>query len=408
MVFKCQEDSFLQEFTSEVISCCPAKFETLVDGKKVKQEGYEIICKDTIIFPEGGGQPFDQGYLNDKWVHQVIRKGDQALHYTTEPLNPGDVVKQKIVWQRRFDHMQQHSGQHLISAIFERDFNFKTLSWWLGEEVTHIEFDTPMITEDQIAEVEETVNGLIRNCTNVSVQVFNETATDEEIKQARSRGLPDDHVGDIRIITIDGIESNMCCGTHVTNLSQLQSIKLLHCEKSKRKNQCLLYFLCGNRILKRLDKSIGRERKLTAILNSGPQQHVELVDKLLKSSKGSTKNLQNVLKDLAALEADKLKSSVPMPKYFCMHRKEAEPDFMNTFIKEFGSTETFLVLSTGEEKGAGNILLYGNEKDIEELGKSICELLNGKGAGKGNRFQAKVANLGNRNKVEELLKKYFN
>lgn len=81
-----------------------------------------------------------------------------------------------------------------------------------------------------------------------------------------SRGLPADHVGDIRIIKIDGVDSNMCCGTHVSNLSQLQIIKLLHSEKSKRKNKTLLHFLVGNRVIRKLDIMLKREQKLTTVL----------------------------------------------------------------------------------------------------------------------------------------------
>lgn len=85
--------------------------------------------------------------------------------------------------------------------------------------------------------------------------------------QARStRGLPSDHKGDIRVINIENVDTNMCCGTHVTNLSQLQIIKLLHVEKSKRKDKTLLYFLVGDRVLSRLHSCIDREQKLTALL----------------------------------------------------------------------------------------------------------------------------------------------
>lgn len=82
----------------------------------------------------------------------------------------------------------------------------------------------------------------------------------------RARGLPKDHVGDVRVITIDGIESNMCCGTHVTSLSQLQVIKLLNVEKSKRKNKVLLYFIVGDRVLRRLASCVQREERLTTLL----------------------------------------------------------------------------------------------------------------------------------------------
>ncbi|KAJ8973983.1 hypothetical protein NQ317_017358 [Molorchus minor] len=184
------------------------------------------------------------------------------------------------------------------------------------------------------------------------------------------RGLPADHKGDIRVINIEDVESNMCCGTHVKNLSQLQVIKLLHTEKSKRKDKTLLYFLVGNRVINKLNTCIDHEQKLTVLLKNNPSQHVDLVDKLQKNVRTVTKNLQTVLKDLAILEVSKLKNIEPQPKYYFLHRKEAEADFMNLFIKEMGTTDIFLFLSTGDENTTGNIVLYGEEKAIASLGNN--------------------------------------
>lgn len=178
----------------------------------------------------------------------------------------------------------------------------------------------------------------------------------------------------------------MCCGTHVSNLSQLQVIKFLHSEKSKRKNKTLLHFLVGNRVIRKLDTMLKREQQLTTLLkcvnisfvlcnclifnifSNSPAEHVGLVDKQLKNLKVANKNLQNVLKELAVFEANKLKSSTPLPKYYVLHKKEAEADFMNIFIKEFGSTDVLLFLSVGDEKGTGNIVIYGPEKVVSDLG----------------------------------------
>jgi misacylated tRNA(Ala) deacylase len=139
MVFKCQEDSFLREFTSKVVSCEKSVFSYNLNGKNIETNGYEVILENTIIFPEGGGQPSDHGYLNDQPVYQVIRRGDKAVHYVEQPLNIGEEVKEVIDWKRRLDHMQQHSGQHLITAIVDREFKYPTMSWYLGEDVAYIE-----------------------------------------------------------------------------------------------------------------------------------------------------------------------------------------------------------------------------------------------------------------------------
>ena len=127
MVFKCQEDSFLKEFTTNV-----SKIEKC-------DKGYNVILEDTILFPEGGGQSTDWGYLNERLVKNVSRRGAEALHFVEAeendaPFNVGDEVRQKVDWERRWDHMQQHSGQHLITAIFDKELGYGTKSWWLGSE----------------------------------------------------------------------------------------------------------------------------------------------------------------------------------------------------------------------------------------------------------------------------------
>ncbi|KAK9880837.1 hypothetical protein WA026_013163 [Henosepilachna vigintioctopunctata] len=406
MVFKCQENSFLKEYTSKVLSCECTTINTIIKGKKTTLEGYEVILENTILFPEGGGQPSDTGYLNDSRVYHVSRKEDIAVHYVDKPLIVGENVKQVIDWPRREDHMQQHSGQHLLSAILEREYNMQTVSWWLGEDVSYVELDTTSLNNHLIGEIEEKANALIREGRKVTVTVYDENISANELSDARStRGLPADHKGDIRVINIDGVDSNMCCGTHVTNLCQLQAIKLLSYERSKRKDKTLLYFLCGQRVLKKLENCLEKEQKLTTLLKNNPSQHAELVDKLQKNCKILSKNLQVVLKDLAVKEAEKLKGINPIPKYYCLHRKEADPDFMRVFIEEFNRNDILLFLSTGDENG--NFVLYGPEKDVQKLSPEICNVLNGKGAGKGNKFQAKVTNMRCRPEAEKLIIQYY-
>lgn len=406
MVFKCQSDSFLKEFTSKVVSCNEGKLVTVVDGKEQTLNGYEVILDDTILFPEGGGQPADHGVINDSKVLHVKRVADKAIHFVDKPLKVGDEAKQNVNWVRRFDHMQQHSGQHLLSAIIERDYGFDTVSWYLGEHVSYIELDTPSFDSKQIESTENKVNELIQLALKVTVEVYQSV---EEIKDKNVDigGLPDDHVGDIRVVKIDGIDNNKCCGTHVTNISQLQVIKLLGTEKSKRKNKVLLHFLVGDRVIKRLDTCLNRESQLTVLLKNNAVEHVNLVDKLLKNVKILTKDLQTVLKELVVFEAAKFTAISPQPKYYILHRKEAEADFMQSFIKEVGPTDTLFFLSVGDDKTTGNILMRGTESVVSELSEKVLELLNGKGVVKQNCLNAKVTNMKGRSKVATYLNEYF-
>lgn len=159
------------------------------------------------------------------------------------------------------------TGQHLVTAIFERDYNIDTISWSLGAEVSYIEIDAKInVTAEQISNAEKLCNELIAAATPVHVDIIdnlNQVDAPAEVMRA-TRGLPKDHIGDIRIITIHGVESNMCCGTHVTNLAQLQCVKLLNVEKCK--NRQFLNFLIGNRVMKRLQTCFERECELTTIL----------------------------------------------------------------------------------------------------------------------------------------------
>jgi len=135
----------------------------------------------------------------------------------------------------------------------------------LGTETSYVELDAKDVTENELKIIEDKSNELIAAATKVSVQVCdkNDPALDSDVLRA-TRGLPDDHEGAIRIITIHGVDSNMCCGTHVTNLSQLQIIKLLNVEKAKGK--LLLHFLVGNRVNKKLSICYNREQQLNLLL----------------------------------------------------------------------------------------------------------------------------------------------
>ena len=118
-------------------------------------------------------QPCDFGTLNEKPVRSVIRKGSEAIHFVEhkDPFAIGESVRQKIDWNRRLDHMQQHSGQHLITALFARDYNYDTTSWWMGTDSSYIELFTKDVTKKELNAIEESANALIVEGRKVSVTV---------------------------------------------------------------------------------------------------------------------------------------------------------------------------------------------------------------------------------------------
>ncbi|XP_077171765.1 alanyl-tRNA editing protein Aarsd1 isoform X2 [Paroedura picta] len=349
--------------------------------------------------------PDDRGTINGIPVLRVTRQGPDALHFIQAPLEPDTEVQLALDWERRFDHMQQHSGQHLITAVADQMFGCKTTSWELGHQQSTVELDTPSLTADQVAALEESVNEKIR--ARIPVVVRHLAEGDAEGDGVRSRGLPDDHSGPVRIVSIEGVDANMCCGTHVSNLSDLQVIKLLGSEKGK-KNKTNLIFLAGNRVLKSLAQSHTTGKALTSLLKSGPEEHVEAVRRLQNSLKQLQKNGLNLQRDLAVLIAQQFKSNPAREPVFVLHRKDGDSEFMNIVANEIGTGETLLFLSVGDEKAAGLFLLAGPPQAVEKLGPRVAELLEGKGAGKGGRYQGKASRLGRREAVKALLWEFVN
>ena len=324
------------------MSVTPSKVKRNLNNTKETLNGYDIIFDNTVLFPEGGGQVrisviffylptfyslqnSDHGEADGHPVLQVSRRGDLAVHFVpgdAPPFEVGQEVSLKVDWKRRFDNMQQHSGQHLISAFLENLFGNKTTSWWMAENVgnrvgvSSVELENN-VTEEQLMEVEERCNEAVRNALNVEVKIYEKN--DPALQKAHTRGLPEDFSGPVRVVEMEGVDSNMCCGTHVSNLSHLQVIKLLNVEKAK-KGKTNLYFLVGDRVNRYLDGCFKREKSLTEVLQGGADDHVELASKCVKNLKLTQKNCQSVLREMALLEVKHLiVDADPKPKFILKH-----------------------------------------------------------------------------------------
>ena len=428
MSFACQRDSYQQAFETNVISCELAKIR-LQDTQKVS--GYNVVFEDTILFPEGGGQNDDHGTIISSTgnecdsdnkevipVLRVVRNGDKAVHFlqTNNPLELGTKVKQIVDWERRFDHMQQHTGQHLISALFEKLFKIETSSWWMAENdegkvgISSIEMNVESLCQEQLEAVENACNKAIKDHLDVSVNVYQ--LDNPALAEAHTRGLPDDMAGPVRVIQIGNkenlLDSNLCCGTHVSNLSHLQMVQLLYVEKAKKGKgkKCNVFFLVGDRIRIYLKSSFIREQKMNVILSSGAGDHLSLVEKITKANKASSKTNQVLLKEIASRDAEMIKEK--SLRYFMKHRNEPDPEYSNTLIREIDDVEVMLIIITGDEKkGPFQLTLFGPEKIMTDLGQKIICVLDAKGGGKGKRRNAKFLSLANKSKVDDLLKEYF-
>lgn len=356
------------------------------------------------MFPEGGGQPCDRGFIDQVAVVDVQRQKLAHVHYTTLPVVVGR-VDVKVDWPRRWDHMQQHSGQHLLSAVLEQPpYNMPTLGWNLGEKRSYIELPTSTIrtleiTPALLSDVEAIVNQLIIK----NMRMMTHSRDHHDGMDARPDSLPADYVpgagAKIRTVEIESLDMNPCCGTHMQSLGQLQCFKVLHTEKVRGGNT-RVFFLFGQRVLNTLDASYAITRQMTGLLSGPQEQFVELVQKLQQQSSKHLKRAKRLLEALAEHTVDDIAKSLEMKPFAVVYKEDADMEFLSMvsnvmrdcqLIKE-GSNKV-VVLAAGEKKTGGPLIVAGGNNDIvQQTGKLVMKQLTGvKGGGKG-RWQGKSQN----------------
>ena len=204
-----------QEFTAKVISCTQYK------------DGYAIILDDTLFYPEGGGQPGDTGMIDGIRVYDTIRDKDETiLHLTKEGVTEGSVVHGVIDWDRRFDHMQNHTGEHLFSGLVHSHHGYNNVGFHMGETI-QVDFDGVLEKED-IDRLEMEANAIITSNVPVSVLYPDDNALQD--MNYRSKKELD---GVVRIVKIDDYDTCACCGTHVRSTGEIGLLKVLSYEKNK-------------------------------------------------------------------------------------------------------------------------------------------------------------------------------
>ena len=196
----------------------------------------------------------------------------------------------------------------------------------------------------------------------------------------------------------------MCCGTHLSNTSEIQAIKLFHTEPMRGGTR--LFFMAGNRVITKLASCIENEMKLTKILSTGPDDHVKSIEKIHKSSKGLQRNCKSFLKEIAKLEALQLVETAKLQGYICKHREDGDMDYINVFCNELKehAQDCVLMISTGEIKTGGMFVVNGPENIVIRIGPKISEILDGKGGGKKSRYQGKANNFRRLSDVEQIIK----
>lgn len=242
----------MQRLTTTLVSCTQ------------KLNHHHVVLKENLFYPTGGGQPHDLGSLNGEPILDVFEEDGVIYHVLANPPSSPE-VDCVLDWARRFDHMQQHTGQHLLSAVFADSFKYETESFHLGEEYSSIDITAKNLSRLEHVQVEQQVEELI--LLNLPIFTYEVAETDLATLPLRKRPAVE---GNLRIVEIEGRDYSPCSGTHLQTTGQLQLLKIINIEKYK--GQTRVYFLTGNRALQDYSKKHEITSTLVSLVGVPPYE----------------------------------------------------------------------------------------------------------------------------------------
>lgn len=312
----CQKDSYAQSVVTAVKSCTPGP------------DGYAVVLEETVLFPESGGQPSDWGTVAGFPVKAVAKRPDGEVTHLLDQAVVGR-VEVAVDWARRYDHMQQHTAQHVLSAVGEDRYNLNTTAFHLGAERSDIELDSANIAPGTLQTIEDEVNTVIR--ADLPVTASEVDPAELGRLAVRTRGLPESCTGLVRVVEIVGVDRNNCGGTHVRRTAEIQVFKITGTEPMRGGTR--VHFLAGGRAVRAFDEALKRERALTAALSCGSGDHEAAVRRLLEDVKAGAKAGKTLRQELAAHLGAALASDGGSGT---LHRPEADADFVRAIAAAAG------------------------------------------------------------------------
>ena len=263
-----------------------------------KQKGFHIILDESAFYPEGGGQPSDTGYLNDVKVKEVHEKEGELLHYTDQPMEAGTEVQGRIDWARRFDLMQQHSGEHMVSGLIHEAYGYDNVGFHMGSDTITIDLNGPL-DEAQLAEIERKTNQKIWEDTQIKI-IY---PTAEELEKSTNRSKKE-LTGQVRIVEFPGVDICACCGTHVTHTGEIGMVKLvqmIHYKGGER-----ITMLCGARALRDYDRKDENIKKISSLLCVKEYEAAEGTKKLKEEQTQWKGKVSQLSQKLVAYQAQEI------------------------------------------------------------------------------------------------------
>ncbi|MCD2347318.1 alanyl-tRNA editing protein [Clostridium guangxiense] len=360
-----------------------------------KNNKYEVVLDKTPFYPEGGGQPCDLGTINGMPV-EYVREKDDVIYHVMNTKPDGEIAKCKVDFLRRRDNIQQHTGEHLLSAAFFKLYKGVNCGFHMGEDYITIDIDMEEVNESMVQKVEEEVNNYIY--MNVPTKTYF-MSKDEAKKLPLRKAIKAE--GRIRIVQLGDVDYSACCGTHVVRTGEVGIVKVLKTEKYKGMTR--VYFKCGERALKHVMKEHDIISKLQKLFSTEEDKLVDRVNSQNEEIMNLRKEVSEYKKNEAKIESEKLLKS-SHSKLISAHYEDRDFDFIESIYDCLKDEEAVVILTSGKDN---RIIFAQNAIDSVQCGKIFKENIkgfNGRGGGSPKRAQAAFSNKEDLSRFVEFLK----
>lgn len=361
------ENPFLRQFAATVLSCEAGK------------DGYLVTLDRTAFYPEGGGQPADHGTLNGVAVTDVHEKNGVIFHTCQEKVEIGAVVTGQIDWERRFDHMQQHSGEHILSGILCELYHCDNVGFHLGADTVTIDYNTDISWEQAMA-AEQRANETIWADTPVKI-LF---PTPEELETIHYRSKKE-LSGQVRIVAFPGADCCACCGTHVRRAGEVGIIKVLSCQKFREGVR--LEILCGSRAYRYLSQVYDQDRAVAQLLSVKPQDTLAAAERQAEELAAAKQRMTELEDQLFSLRAQALTDRGDLLLLEPPTRPDGARKLADAAAKASGG---LAAVFAGAESSYVYALVQADGADISPLVKRLNAALSGRGGGRNGFAQGSV------------------
>lgn len=366
--------------------------EAVVVRTEPYHEGYAVVLDQTVFFPEGGGQLSDTGTLTagEKAlpVKHVHEKAGEIFHETKEPLAPGTKVVAKIDWPVRFDHMQQHCGEHMLSYAFYKLFGAHNVGFHMSADMVGIDLDRE-VDWQQALQAERFTNREIQEDRPVTTKLV----PAEEAAKMNLRKFNDKLTGILRIVTVEGSDSCTCCGTHPTSSGMVGLVKIFKVEKHKEGSR--ISFLCGREALERVEQYMLAALDASNLLSIKETELPDGIARLQQEKKELGERLTECTGKLLEYRIEEMKAHSATTEAghakFVFLESDMTPKEAKALAKRLGEIpEAFSAIfyQNGERLNYMFLATDGAAVNCQQVILTVNEAFGGRGGGRPSRARA--------------------